>query len=163
MKCKLFPNIKQLTLFFWIGIACMTLSVLTLRLTVFSDMAAVPEPMASDILLNEKDGYQINSKVYFAASDAKGDVFIANMEANPYNIKVDITLVGSGDSILSTSFIKPGDTREHLRMNPSGQKLQSGVYDCIAEISAHNPTDLKRVGSVQVPIQVAIGEKPSTK
>ena len=159
MNYKLFPNIKRMTSMFCVGILCVTLSVLTLRLTVFSDMAAAPQK-TSQLLSNEQDGYGINSKIYFATSKNKGDAFISNLEGNEYMIQVSITPKGKDDAIIATGFLNPGVSIGATRMTPAGQKLKNGVYDCVAEISAHNPDDLKKVGSVQVDVQVYIGVKP---
>lgn len=163
MTCKLFSNVRKMTNVFCAGILCVTISVLALRLTVFSDMATVaapPKETLSHILTSEQDGYKLNGRVYFSAADAKGDIFVQNLEGNEFIINVDFTLKDSGKSILTTGFIKPGNSLNSTRMNPVGQKLQNGVYDCIAEITAYDPDTLKSVGSATENIQVYIAERP---
>lgn len=159
MNIKLFPNIKRMTSMFCVGILCVTLSVLTLRLTVFSDMAAAPQNTSS-LLSSEQDGYSINSKIYFSSAKGKGDVFISNLEGNKYIIQVSVTPKDKDEAIIATGFLNPGVSIGATRMTPAGQKLKDGVYDCVAEISAHNLNDLKKVGSVMVNVQVYIGVKP---
>lgn len=166
MKYKLFPNIKRMTNLFCVGIACITVSALALRLTVFSDMAAAPAVQTiTSMLTSEQDGYTINGKIRFSSADSKGDIFVTNLEGNEFVISVDITLEDNGKSILSTGYIKPGDSVSSKKMNPVGQKLEDGEYRCIAEITAHNPDDLKPVGSAKENVTVTIGnvEKDSTE
>lgn len=162
MQSKLYPNMKRMTSAFCLGIVCVTLSVLTLRLTVFSDMASTSAraDAPSSILSNEQDGYKINQTIYFASAGSRGDVFIANLEGNEYWIKVNIISGQTGDAIVSTGFIKPGTDIGKTRMTAAGQKLEDGVYDCIAEITAHTEADFKAVGSVEIPVQIYVGVRP---
>jgi hypothetical protein len=149
-----------MTNLFMLGIFCVTLSVLALRLTVFSEMAApVPNETVSSIVESEQGGYKINSKPFFATASSKGDVFISNVEGNAYVINVDITLEENGKSIHSTGFIKPGDSRDSVKLNPVGQELADGLYPCIAEITAIDPENLKPVGSATENIVIQIGER----
>lgn len=162
MKCKLFSNISRMTTGFCIGILCVTLTVLGLRLTVFSDMAATPENSTSNLLSSEADGYQMNSKVYFSNAGAKGDVFITNLSAENL-IKVDFVLADDPDTIiLSTGLIKPGVLISSTKMNANGKKLEDGSYECIAQISAYDPEVLtKPLINAEQDIEVFIGNKPS--
>lgn len=160
MNYKLYPNMKRMTTAFCIGIFCVTLSVLTLRLTVFSDVAEKPEQSASNLLSSEKDEYRINGKIYFSSSTSKGDVFITNLSTENL-IRVDITLEDTGESILYTGFINPGDSLNSTTMNPVGQQLENGVYACVAQVSAYSQDDIKTViGSAEMQVEVYIGEKP---
>jgi hypothetical protein len=159
MKQKLFPNIRRMTNLFCLGIFCVTLSVLALRLTVFSDMAAsAPSETVSSMVENEQSGYRINGKPVFATADSKGDVFISNMEDNAFSINVDITLKENGKSIFTSGLIKPGDSVDSKKMNPVGQALEDGLYECVAEIIAHDSDSLKPVGSAKEEIVVQIGK-----
>lgn len=161
MKGKLYPNIRRLTNLFCIGILCVTLSVLTLRLTVFSSMAGTPPKAAANhMLLSEQDGYEINGRIYFSTTDSKGDVFITNLEGNTSVLQVDITLNSNGKSILTTGFINPGVTMGTAKLNPTGQKLKDGVYDCVAEITALDPNSFKAMGSAKETLQIYIGVRP---
>jgi hypothetical protein len=164
MKQKLFPNIRRMTNLFCLSIFCVTGAVLALRLTVFAEMAAAPpEEVMSSMVESEQGGYKINGRPVFATAESKGDVFISNAEGNEYVINVDITLEDGGKSILSTGFIKPGNSRDSANLNPVGQQLEDGLYPCIAEITAIDPDSLKPVGSAKENIIVQIGEVDETE
>jgi hypothetical protein len=135
-----------------------TLSVLALRLTVFSDMVTSVPAETVNSMVESEGNYKINSKPVFATASSKGDVFISNAESNSYWINVDITLEEDGQSILTSGFIKPGDSTVSAKLNPLGQQLEDGLYPCIAEITAHDPDSLKPVGSAKENIIVQIGE-----
>lgn len=162
MRHKLYPNIRRMTNAFCIGILCVTVSVLALRLTVFSEMAAAPEGTSSGMVASgEEDGFEINGKIYFAAATAKGDVRITNF-SDKNLIKVNIVLADSGESILSTGFINPGASLNSRKMDSPGQTLEEGVYDCIAEISTYDPDDIKSViGTAEKEVRVYIAQKPA--
>ena len=158
MKHKLYANIRRMTNMFCVGILSVTLSVLALRLTAFSDMAtAVPQQVASNIITNEAGGYALNGKIHFTSADAKGDVFITNLEDNPYIIKVNISLADTEESILYTGFINPGVSTDSAKLNHAGQRLGDGTYACVAEITTHDPDSLKAVDSTTEQVQIHIG------
>lgn len=160
MQRKLFSNIRKITSAFCVSILCVTLSTLALRLTVFSDMAVAPESVESSMQSSEDGHYQLNRKIYFSAADAKGDLFLSNLSEDKL-IKVNIVLADSGQSILSTGFIKPGGTMNSSPLNPLGMQLAEGRYDCIAEVAAYDESDVKTVlGTMEMEIEVYIGEKP---
>jgi hypothetical protein len=158
MKQKLFPNIRRMTSLFILGIFCVTLSVLALRLTVFSEMAVTVPTETVSSMVEREDGYKINSKPIFPTAASKGDVFISNLEGNTFLINVDITLEENGKSILTTGFIKPGDSRDSVKLNPVGQELEDGLYSCVAEITAVDPDNLKPVSSAKENITIQIGD-----
>lgn len=160
MNGKLFPNIRRLTIGFCIAILCMTLSTLALRLTVFSDMAAVPETAITNLFTSTEDDYAINTKIYFASADAKGDVLITNLSTENL-INVDLSLASSGDSILSTGLMKPGKSIKAMQLNAKGKQLEEGVYDCIAEVSAYATDDHQSaIGATRAEVVLYIGQKP---
>lgn len=171
MQRRLYSNIQRMTTVFWVSILCVTLSLLTLRLTVFSDMAPAAQPAfasgenpASEdespqggMVGGESFPYQIRTKIYFSKPDAKGNVLISNPETNKYYMSVDILLADTRDSVLFTGFIKPGEARESMRLT---RELKDGVYECEAEITAYDPDTLDEVGSLTQSVTLYIGEKP---
>lgn len=162
MNEKLYPNMRRITTWFAVGIVVATFSMLALRLTVFSDMVE-PDPQAvSDTDYSQAGGgYKINSEIYFQDATSKGDVSVTNLSTDNL-IKVTISMRdGDRQSILSTGFIKPGDSLPTCKLNAIGQKLEDGIYPCVAEISAHKSTDYKgEIGSSKLDLYVYIGVKP---
>ena len=178
MKRKLYSNIKRMTTTFAVCILCVTVSLLVLRLTVFSNMATSrpertptapisesppnsPSPEQPEDPTGDDGGeqfpYQINRKIYFARPDSYGNVLIRNPETNDYYMSVDILLADSRDSVLFTGFIKPGETRDSAKLN---RELPVGIYECVAEISAYDPETLDILGSLTQEVSLYIGKKP---
>lgn len=161
MKRKLFPNVKRITTMFSIAIICMTLTTLTLRLTLFSDMAvSAASPSTSQAEPQEPEQgmfpYSLSRNVYFANAQSRGDFRIQNPDTNEHYMTVNIILPSTGESLLYTGFIRPGESREDA---PLHIQLPDGTYDCIAEITAYDPETLQPKGSEQREITLYIGEK----
>lgn len=155
LTSKLFPNIKRITTAFSIGILCVTISVLTLRLTVFSDMVTASKEIPGMI---SSEDYRLNGKIQFASASSKGNVFITNLSEDRL-IKVEVFLTDTGETILSTGFLMPGSTQNSSKMNPTGQKLKDGEYPCTAQITAYqSDNDRALIGSDEMDITVFIGE-----
>lgn len=160
MQAKLFPNIRKITTAFWVSILCVTLSVLTLRLTAFSDRAVAPESAESMMQDSEDGAYRLSNKIHFATPDAKGKLFLSNL-TDDMVLKVNIILTDTEKSILSTGFLYPGDSLDARRLDPTGRMLEDGIYDCIAQVAAYNQDDItKVVGTSEMELQIYIGEKP---
>lgn len=160
MQGKLFPNIRKITTAFWVSILCVTVSMLTLRLTVFSDMAVAPESTKSTMQDSEDGDYRLNQRIYFSSPTAKGDLFLSNLSEDKL-IKVNIVLADGGQSVLSTGFLNPGASMSSYLLNPAGQKLEEGVYSCIAEVAAYDEDDITSVvGTSEMELEIYIGEKP---
>ena len=66
MNYKLYSNMKRITTWFAVGIIIATFSVLTLRLTVFSDMVDSPQNEVSDVDPTQGGGYKIKLDIYFS-------------------------------------------------------------------------------------------------
>lgn len=163
MKRKLYPNVRRITTVFSIAILCMTLTTLLLRLTLFSDLAvlaASPAVKQSDDLQNDEPGlfpYSLSRNVYFATPESRGDFKISNPAANEYYMVVAVILPETGEQLLYTGFIMPGENRGEL---PLQIRPPEGVYDCIAEITAYDPETLRARGTEQRDITLYIGQKP---
>ena len=170
MKHKLYQNTKRFTRLFCVGIACVTVAVLALRLTVFSDKAVpVMAGAGSGIITGSPDSeggsgtsfpYTLNGSVYYASADAKGNVLIQNLSKDQYLMSVDVRLVDSGVSVYFTGFINPGASIDSAKLGPEGQTLEDGVYECTAQIAIYDPETLEPLGSEEQPIHLYIGEKP---
>lgn len=160
MYGKLFPNIKRITRAFLASFVFITVSVLVLRLTAFSDMAVIPEQITSTPT-EDGNAYQMYQQIYFPSQTSKADLFIANNSKDKL-IKVNITLKATGDSILSTGFINPGAVKASDKLNPVGQQLADGAYECVAEVFAYSPDDVRTViGTSRIDVIVYINEKPA--
>jgi hypothetical protein len=105
MQQRLFSNIKRMTVLFCAAIVLVTIAALVSRLTFLSGMATA-EPaglltggVAEEPIEDPDADYVINSKIYFAQADGKGNILITNRETNPHYIRVDVRLNETGRSI----------------------------------------------------------------
>lgn len=159
MKRKLYSNMKRMTSFFSVAIVCVTLTTLLLRLTVFSDLAAMAAPEAAPTYSEEQTGlfdYTISSKVTFEAPGAKGDLLILNPDANECYMTVAIIKPDTGENLFYTGFIKPGQGREGATLHI---QLPEGVYQCVAQVTAFDSETLESIGSEERDITLYIGQK----
>lgn len=165
----LYSNAKRMVTMFCTAIIFSTLVMLALRLTVFSDMAqSVPvnSPTAeSEMQGGEIDGnsdfpYKLNSKIYFPKSNATGNVLIMNPDTNQYLLRINIMLPETKDSLYYTGTISPGTSIDVASLTATGQKLDTGAYECIAEISAIDPETRMEIASEKKPVTINIGVKP---
>lgn len=163
MKRKLYPNMRRLTSLFSVAIVCVTLTTLLLRLTVFSDLAAMAASTKDDpasMVEPEEPGlfpYSLSRKVHIPTPQARGEFKIKNPETNTYYMTVAVILPETGENLLYTGFIKPGESRETAALHIP---LEEGTYECIAEITAFDPITLEPRGSEEREITLYIGDKP---
>ncbi|MDR2908459.1 MAG: hypothetical protein LBU86_01055 [Oscillospiraceae bacterium] len=163
MKRKLFPNVRRITTIFTISIFCVTLAALFLRLTVFSDLKALASPVYSaendPSALEDEPGffpYSMSRNVYFATPDSRGSFLISNPETNEYFMTVAVILPKTGENLLYTGFIMPGESLNDLALDIPQPE---GICECIAEITAYDPDTMRPVGSEQKDITLRVGEK----
>lgn len=166
----LYSSTKRMTTTFYTSIICVTLVILVLRLTVFSNMATTAPAdkketpsgalEGSEISGNSDFPYQMNGKIYFENSDGYGNVLIQNPDTNNYLLNINIIQPESKDSLYYTGSIPPGSSIENARLSANGKRLENGKYECVAEISAIDPEDYRSVQSQEVPVTIYIGEKP---
>ena len=161
MKRKLFANIRHVTSLFSVAIICVTLMALMLRLTVFSEMAVMaaanPGRGQGRIISNPEPGffpYSLSRNVHFATPGSRGNFMITNPATNEFYMTVSVILPETGENVMFTGFIRPGDTLESL---PLDIQLEEGIHECIAEITAFDPETLTPRGSEQIPITLHIG------
>jgi len=165
VKRKLYSNVKRLTTMFLVCIMAVTACTLTLRLTVFSDIASAETPdtlsTGSDSTTGSGEGdlftYQINQKIYFPRPDAMGNVLIRNPETNEYLMSVSIRLPDSKDDLIYTGYLKPGVPYDSASLNVL---LEEDVYDCVAEIRAYDLKTNEFKSKLEVPVQLYVGIKP---
>lgn len=159
MKRKLYANTKRMTSMFCVAIICVTLTSLMLRLTVFSDVA-VAVAAEENVQVPQEDTslfpYTISSKVSLESPQARGNFMISNPETNTNYMTVAIVLPETGENVLYTGFVKPGEARESAALHIP---LPEGVYDCVAQVTAYDPQTLSPRGSEERPITLYIGEK----
>lgn len=160
MKRKLYSNMKRMTSLFCVAILCVTLTSLMLRLTVFSDMALSAGPGEETSQLQEEESdllpYVISRRVTLETPASKGDFRISNPETNSHYITVSVVKPDTGENLLYTGFIKPGQSREQMALHI---QLPQGIYDCTAVVTAFDPDTLAPVGSEEREITLYIGEK----
>lgn len=168
---RLYSSTRRMTTMFCTSIICITLAMLMLRLTVFSDMAtavAADSPETVDLAGGEIESgdsefpYRLNGKIYFSKSTAKGNVLILNPEANRYLLSINIVLPETKDSLYYTGSLAPGTPIDSARLSAAGQKLPDGEYRCIAEISAIDPETQTKVVTVEEEVTIYIGKKPQS-
>jgi len=128
--------------------------------------AALPTGIASGSSTqqdgDEKAGgadYLINTRVYFPAPDARGNLLITNTESNINYIRVDVRLDSTGRSVYYSGYIMPGTSINNVRLQ--GDALEEGVYECTAYISAFDPSTRDKIGEEKVPVTLYIGVRPS--
>lgn len=162
MKRKLYPNIKRITSLFCIAIVCITLTSLLLRLTVFNDLAvtALAAPDETPITFVEEETelfpYTISNKVNLDTPQSQGSFQIHNPESNEFYMTVTIIKPDTGENLLYTGFIKPGQSREKASLHI---ELPEGIYQCVAQIVAFDPETLEPAGSEERDITLYIGQK----
>jgi hypothetical protein len=152
---------------FCAAIAIVTVSVLAMRLTVFSDAkiapadaaAAVIEPIAPGEIEGSSDfPYKLNSRVFFPDAVSAGNVLIQNPETNKYLLSVDIVLPETRISLYYSGAIAPGEQVESAVLSAAGQKLMNGTYECTADISARDPITFQVVANEKKPVTIQIGK-----
>lgn len=165
----LYSNAKRMATMFCAVIALSTVLMLALRLTVFSDMASVAPSADTGVASVMQSGeiaggsgftYKIASNMYYPRADAKGEVLILNPEINKYLLNVNIILPETKTSLYYTGTISPGTSIEKARLSDAGQKLENGVYQCVAEILAVDPETMTPVAKERKNVTVYIGVKP---
>lgn len=140
--------------------------MLLLRLVGFGEMAAAPDSGPAGTSQTEIDGdsrfpYRLNSKIVFSRPDSKGNVLIQNPETNKYLLNVTITMEGEKEPLYNTGLLTPGASVPSAKLGPAGQKLENGVYECTAIVSAIDPDTQAKVASEEKPVTIYIGEKPN--
>lgn len=165
MRQRLFPNIKRMTGIFCAGIILITFLTLVLRLTLLSGMAeTIPTSgsLAQGSMQSGGNGdqpdYTINTKVYFASPDAKGNLRVTNSDHNEHYIRVDLRLNDTGKSVYYSGDIAPGTPINTIRLQ--GDPLEEGVYECTATITAYDMKTRDKVSNDEIAITLYIGIKP---
>ena len=160
-------NVRRMAAIFCAAIAIVTVSVLAMRLTVFSDMeiaetgpnGEAAEPMEPGEIEGGSDfPYKLNSRVFFPEATSAGNVLIENPETNKYLLSVDIVLPETRMSLYYSGALAPGEQIEAAVMSAAGQKLMAGTYECTAEISARDPETYKVVANEKKPVTIQIGK-----
>ena len=154
MRHKLYPNMKRMTTLFCLAIICVTLTTLTLRLVVLSDLASAPPGGNAAQVESDLFDYVIARRVNFASPGAPGDFRIENPETNEYYMSVEIIFPETGHVVFYTGLIRPGEVRRQFVLH---RQLPPGTHECIARISAHDPITLEKRGSEEQEIILHIG------
>jgi hypothetical protein len=151
---------------FCTAIAIVTVAILAVRLTVFSDRAAPPESSGPAAEAQREDSpleggsdfpYSLNANIFFPDSTSAGSVTVINPETNEYLLSVNIILPDTKVSLYYNGSVAPGETVSAAKLSAAGQRLINGTYHCVAEISARDPETLKTVASEEKPVTVQIG------
>ncbi len=159
----LYNNMRRVVVFFCAAIGIITVSMLALRLTVFSDMEIEPasvtvQPVETDEIEGGADfPYTLNGMIYFHDASSSGNVMIENPAANEYLLSVDLALTETKVSLYYSGAIEPGTYIENAPLSVAGQKLMNGTYQCTAEITARDPVTFRIIASEKKPVTVQIG------
>ena len=158
MRARLFPSLTHMTTFFSIAILCVTVAAFTLRLTVFSNIAAEPLPTAAAPVSLELEGdefaYRMNAKIEFKAPDEKGSFQIENPETNAHYMRLEILRDDTGKSIYYSGFITPGSKIKSAYLQ--GEEMAPGTYECTAIITAFDHETKEQVGSQEQAVTIVI-------
>ena len=96
----------------------------------------------------------INGAIHFAEGNGEGDVCIENIAANHYPCTVRMYLTETGEEVLSTGLIDPG---QYIYRMPLDRALRDGIYDCTAVFTAYDAETLEEMGKVNVNVIVVVG------
>ena len=154
MKRKLYPNMKRMTTFFCIAIACVTLTTLTLRLTVLGDFTIGSSGAGTTHMEGGQFSYVIARRVNFSSPGAHGDFRIENPEDNEYYMSVSVLHPDTEQEIFWTGFIRPGESRREAALHV---QLPTGVHESVARVTAHDPATFESRGSQEQKITLHIG------
>lgn len=77
----------------------------------------------------------IASVIEFVGPDAAGKAYIQNVPNNHYDLRVDITLSGTGESVYASKGIAPGSYIEDIQLTAA---LEPGSYDAVATFTAYD-------------------------
>lgn len=170
MNQKLFPNIKKINTLFCIAVISVILIVLVLRLTVLSGMAEAaggPDFAAGKSKENNTAeepvtvpdfSYKINSKIYFADVDSKGNFKITNSSDSKYNMKIDIINNKTQSSVYYTGNMVPGASLTNAYLHD--KSLEEGEHECTAVITVTDPETKETIETINVPVTIYVGVKP---
>ena len=153
MKRKLYSNMRRMTALFSVGILCLTVTALALRLTVFGDMDGLHSPSVQQVQ-SELFPFEIARRVSFRTPASSGDFRIENPADNQYYMSVSIILPETGQQVFYTGLIGPGETRQSATLHV---QLPSGTYQCIARVTAYHPDTFEQRGSEDLEITLYIG------
>lgn len=167
MKDKLFVNLKKMTYIFSIAIMVVTVTILILRLTVFSDPASAPVSnnktgsSSSGGVKGKTDGdfvfeYEIAEKMSFKNFEATANSGIKSSKSNTAYMQVKIIRNDNKRSVFESEYLKPGVNRTNI--NLQGSYLPKGVYECTAEIIALDSTNQEPVETFTAPVVIEILE-----
>ena len=162
LKRKLYSNTRRMSALFCVAIACVTVSALALRLTVLGDLSGGgPSGSLSRSSggQSEQEGYallpyNIARSVRFASPSARGNFRIENLETNEYYIIVSIIHPQTGQELWYSGLIGPGQERGEAALHV---QLPSGTHECIARVTAYDPTTFQPRGSQERNITLHIG------
>lgn len=165
LKYRLYQHTRRFARVFCLSILCVTVSMLALRLTVFSDMAIAEPKGLSDIISGSQEvrgggstfTYELNSAVTLENSEAKANVLIRNLSTDGKLMSVDYRLAGTNESIYFTGLINPGASIDATRLDSPGRALSDGEYPCNAQITVYDPDSLEQIGETTQDVVVHVG------
>lgn len=158
---------KRLTTLFTAAILGITVIILMLRLTAFSNMAGktpatVAETPKGGIVSTSEDGsftYRVAEQIVFPTAEAAvKTLVIENPETNTSNMRLNIIRKDNAKSIYVSGHIAPGGTVNVIKLQ--GASLPDGKYECTAQITAFDPITNQKLGSHQEDITIYVGVKP---
>lgn len=97
----------------------------------------------------------ISSVIEFASFDATGKAYIENVPGNPYDMKVEITLADSGETVYSSKGIAPGNYIEDIVLETT---LDSGMHEALATFTAFDRETHEEKGKAAAEVTLLIGK-----
>lgn len=157
MQDKLFPNIKKMTTIFAIIIFSVTVGVLLLRLTVFSNKVANKPSVNGEAVTssqNQELDFSMDDRVIFDTARANGSLKIKFPKENKQSIRFTITRKDTQREIYSSKTILPGDKSINIKL--SKNDLEKGEYPCIVEITTYELETDKKLETFQQDLTIVI-------
>jgi len=158
---SLSKKLKRFTGIFFLSIACVTLAVLLVRLVLLPSLAPSPPGLFTDMVEGEHPfAYRYNSKIYFPAPDAEGNLLAENHEESDYYLNIEIFDPDSRDVYMYTGFIEPGTVIDQIGLL---LPLPEGVHPLRIRITAHSRERealYEQLGSIEEPIELYVGQRP---
>ncbi len=95
----------------------------------------------------------INPTPVYENGKAEGNIRIENIPNNHYAFVVDIILSDSGESIMKTGVIEPGQYVEKRKLDVN---LPAGRYDCMANFIAYDKETATEIGQTATTLELTV-------
>lgn len=97
--------------------------------------------------------FKINSNPVFENGTAEGNLYIENPVVNAYDMRVEITLDDTGETVYETGLISPGQSIVRDALDVA---LGQGTYTATATIHAHDRKTGTEIGRTAAELQIEV-------